>query len=71
MELTKADIKEFQSLYAKQFNLKLSDNMARIKLLMLVRQMELVYQPITAKQSVELKNEDEDENENERNSTRS
>ena len=58
MEFTTADIKQFQGLYVKYFNIKLTDNMARVKLMMLVRQMEIAYQPITQEQFDRLNNED-------------
>lgn len=54
MEISRADIKKFQELYMKHHNLKLSNNLAHVKLSMLVRQMEIVYQPITDKQMNEL-----------------
>lgn len=50
MELTEKDVAEFKSLYKKHFNIELNDFEARDKLSKLVRQMEIVYQPITKKQ---------------------
>lgn len=60
MDIAPADIKRFKELYVKHFNMELSDKMAHIKLSMLVRQMEIVYAPVTAKQVKELRNLDED-----------
>jgi len=48
--VTPADVREFQTLYTSKFAIDLSRKDARTKLLLLVRQMELVYQPITKKQ---------------------
>lgn len=50
MVLTDADIKEFQKLYVEHFQTQLTDNVAREKLTKLVRQMELVYRPVSAHQ---------------------
>jgi hypothetical protein len=50
MKLTDSDIRKFQSLYIKYFNKVLSNDEARAELSLLVRQMEIVYQPITATQ---------------------
>ncbi len=58
MDFTTADIKTFKKLYVKHFNIKLTDNLARVKLMMLVRQMEIAYQPITKEQVARLKNVD-------------
>lgn len=60
MELSRADIKKFQELYMKHFKLKLSDSLARVKLSMLVRQVELIYQPVTNEQISKLKDLDYD-----------
>jgi len=54
MKILDSDIKKFKSLYLKYFNIELSDDEARKKLPLLVRQMEITYQPITKKQLVEL-----------------
>lgn len=59
MKLLESDIKKFKGLYVKYFNIKLSDTEARTKLSLLVRQMEIVYQPITKKQLAELFERDE------------
>lgn len=48
--LTDTDIKKMQGLYIKHFGIELDKDEARLKLSMLVRQMELVYVPITAEQ---------------------
>lgn len=50
MDIKQADIVEFKKLYASHFDMQISDKLARIKLSMLVRQMELVYKPITKEQ---------------------
>ncbi|HUD07537.1 MAG TPA: hypothetical protein VMQ52_00435 [Candidatus Saccharimonadales bacterium] len=50
MKLLNSDIKQFQALYIKHFNQVLSDDDARAELTLLVRQMEIVYQPITVAQ---------------------
>lgn len=50
MKLIDSDIKKFQSLYIKYFNQVLSKDEARAELSLLVRQMEIVYQPITMTQ---------------------
>jgi hypothetical protein len=50
MKLLNSDIKQFQALYIKHFDQVLSDDEARAELALLVRQMEIVYQPITIAQ---------------------
>jgi hypothetical protein len=50
MKLLNSDIKQFQALYIKHFDQVLSDDEARAELALLVRQMEIVYQPITVEQ---------------------
>ncbi len=50
MKLIDSDIKKFQTLYIKHFNQVLSKDEARSELSLLVRQMEIVYQPITITQ---------------------
>ena len=55
--ITEADVTEFQGLYEKQFGKPIAKDSAFQKLTLLVRQMEIVYQPIR-KQI----NEDGDEN---------
>ena len=54
MKIIDSDIKKFKALYLKHFDIKLSDAEARTKLPLLVRQMEIVYQPITKKQFKDL-----------------
>ena len=61
MDFTAADIKTFQKLYIKYFNIKLTDNLARTKLMMLVRQMEIAYKPITEEQFNKFKDVDGNE----------
>lgn len=50
MHLTDKDIAKFQALYKEKFDIELDKQTARKKLSLLVRQMEVVYQPITKKQ---------------------
>jgi len=45
--LTKKDIRDFQALFNKLFGFAISDEAARIKLSCLVRQMEIIYKPLT------------------------
>jgi hypothetical protein len=54
MNLTKADIAKFKALYKKHFDIELDDQNAMVKLSHLVRQMEIVHQPITVKQLTDL-----------------
>lgn len=60
MQLTQDDVIKFQKLYSKHFNTSLSSDDARQQLSLLVRQLEIVYQPITATQISALNNEDEE-----------
>ncbi len=60
--ITKADIKEFQTIYRKRFGVELDYTTAHYKLTMLVRQMEIVYQPITKKQATKYDNNNGDYN---------
>ncbi len=46
MDITKKDIAEFQALYKEKFNIELDNQTAYEKLNLLVRQLEIVYQPI-------------------------
>lgn len=62
MQVTTADIKYFQALYLKHFNIELTKSSARVKLMMLVRQMEITYQPITKAQLAALNVLDVNEN---------
>jgi hypothetical protein len=48
--LTDKDIRRMQMLYWKHFGIELDKDEARMKLSLLVRQLELVYVPITAEQ---------------------
>lgn len=50
MELLDSDIAEFKALYKAKTGIELDDHEARRQLSLLVRQMEIVYQPITKKQ---------------------
>ena len=61
MDFTTTDIKTFKRLYMKYFNIRLNDKLARLKLAMLVRQMEITYQPITKEQLEKLSNADEND----------
>ena len=61
--VTPADVREFQVLYTKTFGVDLKPFEARTKLELLVRQLELVYQPITKKQ---LQSINENENTNDK-----
>lgn len=56
--LTDTDIKKMQVLYKKHFGIDLDKDTARAELSLLVRQMELVYVPISAKQLEALQDED-------------
>jgi len=50
MKLLATDIKKFKALYAQHFDQVLNDDEAREQLTLLVRQVEIVYQPITLAQ---------------------
>lgn len=54
MEILDTDIVKFKKLYKEKFNIELDDHEARHKLSLLVRQMELVYRPITVEQLEDL-----------------
>lgn len=56
--VTQSDVKEFRKVYQKKFGIELGAFEARTKLELLVRQMELVYQPIT-KQQLQIMNVNE------------
>jgi hypothetical protein len=58
MDITASDIRKFQALARVRYKLDIDDDTARQKLSLLVRQMELIYQPITTNQLKKLKNED-------------
>jgi hypothetical protein len=55
MTITSNDIKLFKALYVTKFNIELTDDLARKKLSTLVRQVEIIYQPITMGQLRKLK----------------
>lgn len=55
--ITDADVTEFQGLYEKRFGKAIDKDEAYKKLTLLVRQMELIYQPITAEQYEAFMNE--------------
>lgn len=57
MQLTNRDIAKFKKLYKEKFDIDLDDHEARHKLSLLVRQMELVYQPITKQQLEDFESE--------------
>jgi hypothetical protein len=59
MDFTTADIRTFKKLYEKHFNLDLNDETATLKLAMLVRQLEIIYQPLTKNQLKKLRDVDE------------
>lgn len=48
--ITDADVIEFQELYEERFGVAIDKGEAHKKLTLLVRQMEIIYQPITASQ---------------------
>jgi len=47
MEILDTDIAKFKKLYKEKFNIDLDNHEARHKLSLLVRQTEIIYQPIT------------------------
>jgi len=55
--ITDADIIEFQELYEKRFGAKIDRDEAYKKLTLLIRQMEIIYQPIPKSQYEEYMNE--------------
>ena len=57
MNITDKDITEFQALYKARFGKDIDSTEARDKLSKLVRQMEIVYQPITKKRFKEYNKE--------------
>lgn len=58
MQLTASDVKHFQSLYEKHFGIVLDKKQASRKLALLVRQLEITYQPITKEQATKYGNGD-------------
>lgn len=61
--ITDSDVAEYQSLYEKQFGRPIEKQEAFIQLSILVRQMEIVYQPITVAQHKKYVNENGESNE--------
>jgi len=59
MQLPESKIRQFQDLYKKRFGVELSKEEALEKGLILLRQMELIYQPITKEQLKKLQLYDE------------
>jgi hypothetical protein len=57
MDITVQDVLKFQALYKIRFGRDVDDRTAKRKLNMLVRQMEVIYRPITKDQLDELKND--------------
>lgn len=57
-ELLPTDINKFKSLYKEKFGIELDDITARTQLAKLVRQTEIIYQPITQEQREELARRD-------------
>lgn len=55
--ITDADVIEFQVLYEKRFGVAIGSDDAYKKLTLLVRQMEIIYQPITQSQYETFMNE--------------
>ena len=55
MEITEKDITKYQKLYKSHFGKDIDRHSAREQLSKLVRQMELVYQPITKQQLEDFK----------------
>jgi len=58
MQLPESKIRQFQDLYKKRFGIELTKEQALEKGLILIRQMELVYQPITKQQLRQLEEKD-------------
>jgi len=58
MKILDKDVREFQALYKTKFGKVLDYQTARHKLTMLVRQMAVVYQPVTKEQVEELARRD-------------
>ncbi len=50
MKFRGSDIKKFQSLYLKHFDEVLSDDQALTELSQLIRQLEIIYQPVGVSQ---------------------
>lgn len=56
--LTEADVKKYQKLYKARFGLDIDRDAAYTELSLLVRQMQIVYQPITKDDVYELEVKD-------------
>lgn len=54
LTISEDDVATFRSIYKKRFDTKLNEEQARKKLALIVRQMEMIYQPITSQQLTEL-----------------
>lgn len=63
VRIADADVQKYIDLYKKSYGLVIDKETAVRKLHQLVRQMELVYRPITQQQVDALKNEDENTDE--------
>ncbi|HUD05394.1 MAG TPA: hypothetical protein VMR18_00520 [Candidatus Saccharimonadales bacterium] len=50
MDFTKHEIRDYQTIYRKYFDVVLSDDEAKTKLNILVRQMAVIYKPVTVEQ---------------------
>jgi hypothetical protein len=71
--LTEADVKKYQKLYRARFGIELGRDEAYTELSLLVRQMQIIYQPITRADMDELEAKDKeygDDNANEKLSSR-
>lgn len=58
MQLPESKIRQFQDLYKKRFGIELSKEQALEKGLILIRQMQIIYQPITKEQLRQLEEKD-------------
>ena len=58
MNITKNDVAKFQALYKKHFGKDIDYQEAFKQLTLLVRQMEIVYQPVTKQQFINLLEKD-------------
>lgn len=61
-DVTEKDVQKLQDLYKNTLGIDLDTETAYRKAHLLLRQMELVYQPITKQQAGKLNNENEDNN---------
>jgi hypothetical protein len=64
ISISDKDVQEFKDLYKKHFDIDLSDIDARQKCSLLVRQMQIIYRPITKEQveALEAKDKLNDQN---------